>query len=76
MLSVTGIYDGKSIFPTETIREDRKYKVIITFVEELDNIASEEMGLRHFGVNNPSLEFWNDPKEDIYQDYIHTSKPK
>ena len=70
MLSVTGIYDGKSIFPTEVIHEQRKYKVIITFVEELDNTESEELSLRNFGVNNASLEFWNDPKEDIYQDYL------
>lgn len=70
MLSVTGIYDGKSIFPTEAIREQRKYKVIITFVEELDNVEAEELGMRNFGTNNASLEFWNDPKEDIYQDYL------
>jgi len=70
MLSVTGIYDGRSIFPTEAISEHRKYKVIITFVEELDSIESEETELRNFGSNNSALSFWNDPKEDIYQDYL------
>ena len=70
MLSVTGIYDGKSIYPTEAIKERKRFKVIITFVEELDNSETEETGIRNFGTNMASLEFWNDPKEDIYQDYL------
>ena len=74
MLSVTGIYDGKSIFPTEVLHEQRKYKVIITFVEELNNVESEDLNIRNFGTNNPALDFWNDPKEDIYQDYLNTPK--
>ena len=70
MLSVTGIYDGKSIFPTTVINDSKKYKVIITFVEELDNEAAEELNLREFGMNHSALAFWNDHKEDIYQDYL------
>ncbi len=70
MLSVTGIYDGKSIYPTEAIDEHKKYKVIITFVEELEN-PDGDPDIRNFGtVSNSSLAFWNDPKEDIYQDYL------
>jgi hypothetical protein len=70
MLSVTGIYDGKNIYPAEAIREQRKYKVIITFIEELDNENAEEPGVRNFGTNNASLAFWNNPEEDIYQDFL------
>jgi hypothetical protein len=70
MLSVTGIYDGKSIYLTKSIDDPKKYKVIITFVEELDNEAAEELNLRDFGMSSSSLSFWDDPKEDIYQDFL------
>jgi hypothetical protein len=35
MLSVNGIYDGKSVKITDIITEKKKYKVVITFIEEL-----------------------------------------
>jgi hypothetical protein len=73
MLSVTGIYDGKNIYPVDTINEHRKYKVIITFVEELEALEVEQLHLRDFG-NNASLAFWDEPAEDVYQDYL--LKPK
>ena len=73
MLSITGIYDGKRIYPAEAINEHRNYKVIITFVEELNSEETEELRLRNFGANNQSLKFWNDPQEDIYQDYLKTT---
>jgi len=75
MLSITGIYDGKSIYPVEAINEHRNYKVIITFVEELNHSEAEALKLRYFGFNNPALDFWDNPEEDIYQDYL-TTKPK
>ena len=74
MLSVTGIYDGKSIYPTEAISDKKKYKVIITFVEELDSTESENLAMRNFGKHSSAFDFWNDPNEDIYQDYL--DKPK
>ncbi len=74
MLSVTGIYDGKNILLTDAINEKKKYKVIITFVEELTNSETEEIHLRNFGTNNAGFGFWDNPSEDIYQDYL--PKPK
>jgi hypothetical protein len=76
MLSVTGIYDGKNIYPTDVINERKKYKVIITFVEELDAQEAEESDIRNFGTTHASLEFWDNPQEDIYQDYLTTPKAK
>jgi len=70
MLSVTGIYDGKNIYPVDTIKDKRKYKVIITFVEELNSTEADELSLRNFGTNNAALDFWDNPQEDIYQDYL------
>jgi len=36
MLAIKGIYDGKTIRPLEKPPKDRKFKVVITFLEELD----------------------------------------
>lgn len=71
MLSVKGIYDGKKILFTESINDAKKYKVIITFLEEISD--EEEKQLRGFGANtNSALDFWNNPEEDVYQDYLPT----
>jgi hypothetical protein len=72
MLSVTGIYDGKNIYPLNAINERKKYKVIITFVEELANTTTEDSDIRNFGSGHASLDFWDNPEEDIYQDYLTT----
>ena len=45
---------------------NEKYKVIITFVEEIDE--TEE--LRNLSAQTDSLEFWENEEEDIYQDYL------
>ena len=73
MLAVKGIYDGSSVQLLEKIKNSKRYKVIITFVEELKG-SREESELRDFAAQTTSLEFWNDNREDIYQDYL--SKPK
>lgn len=36
MLAVNGIYDGKNIRLTEKVTEKRKYRVVVTFIEELE----------------------------------------
>ncbi len=66
MLIVEGIYDGKNFVALEKFPKERRFKVMITFVEELDE--TEE--LRDFSANNDSFEFWNDSREDIYQDFL------
>ncbi len=42
--------------------------------EELNNQQLEDNAVRNFGTNNAALDFWNDPKEDIYQDYLNLPK--
>jgi len=58
MLSVKGIYDGENIRLVEKIKDKKRYKVIITFVEEirgdeepeaLREFASQQMPW-HFGM--------------------------
>ncbi len=70
MLAIKGIYDGKSIKALEKLPV-KKYKVVITFLEELDDAEQ----LRDFAAQTDSFSFWQEPKEDIYQDY-RTKKKK
>jgi len=67
MLAVHGIYDGKSVKITDRITEKKKYKVVVTFIEELQEFDNE---LRDFSAQTSGLEFWEDSREDIYQDYL------
>ncbi|MDQ3750211.1 MAG: hypothetical protein M3367_14545 [Acidobacteriota bacterium] len=66
MIAIEGIYDGKNFIALEKVTVSRKYKVIITFVEEID----EAENLRDFTAQTDSFEFWNNDEEDIYQDYL------
>jgi hypothetical protein len=72
MLAVHGIYDGKTVKITDRITEKKKYKVVVTFIEELQQVDND---LRNFSAQTKGLDFWEDSREDIYQDYI-TSKSK
>jgi hypothetical protein len=66
MLAVHGIYDGKSVKITDKITERKKYKVVVTFIEELQQ---QDNDLRDFSAQTSGLDFWSDSNEDIYQDY-------
>jgi hypothetical protein len=69
MLSIKGVYDGHKVHLSESIKDNKKYKVIVTFVEELKE--DEVFELREFGIHaDAALDFWNDPAEDLYQDYL------
>jgi len=67
MLAVHGIYDGKSVKITDRITEKKKYKVVVTFIEELQQVDND---LRNFSAQTKGLDFWEDSREDIYQDYV------
>ena len=73
MISFNGIYDGKKITPLEKITSKKKYKVIITFVEEL-NDKNDIATVRNFASQTEALDFWNDAGEDLYQDYLPKKK--
>jgi hypothetical protein len=73
MLAVYGIYDGKSVRITDRITEKKKYKVVVTFIEEL---PQEDYELRDFSAQTKGLDFWEDPVEDIYQDYLTPKSDK
>jgi hypothetical protein len=70
MLAIKGIYDGNKILPLEKFPNKKKYKVLITFVEEID----EDEELRSFSSQMNSFKFWKDKREDIYQEYLQKMK--
>lgn len=75
MLAVKGIFNGRSFRLLEKLPQisRRKYKVIITFIEEVKD--GEENELRNFTSQSDAFDFWNNTSENIYQDYlIKTSK--
>ena len=67
MLAVNGIYDGKNIRLTEKVTEKKKYRVVVTFIEELEQTDDV---LRDFSSQTKGLECWEDEREDVYQDYL------
>jgi len=67
MNAIKGIYDGEKFIPLERFVEKKKYKVIITFLEEIDD--NDE--LRNISAQTDAFAFWNDEREDLYQDYLN-----
>ena len=72
MLALKGIYDGKSVKLLDKLTETKKYKVVITFLEE---IKDDDLDIRNFSAQTTGLDFWKSSKEDLYQDYLK-NKPK
>ncbi len=66
MEAIRGIFDGERIIATDQILTKKKFKVIITFLEEIDE--TEES--RNLTAQTDGLSFWQDEKEDLYQDYL------
>jgi hypothetical protein len=64
MIAVRGIYDGEKVRLLESLPKDKKYKVVITFLEEY----LEEDEIRDFASQDTAFDFWHDEKEDLYQD--------
>jgi len=71
MLSINGIYDGKSVIITDKFSEEKSFKVIVTFIEELPETDSD---VRILPSQTSGLHFWNNKKEDLYQEYLRQIK--
>lgn len=67
MFAIKGIYDGKTVKLTEKFKDDKKYRVVVTFIEEL---PEEDKMVRAFSSNMDGMEFWENKAEDLYQDYL------
>ena len=66
METIQALFDGTNFIPLEKVPVSKKYRVIITFVEEIDE--TEE--IRNLSAQTDSFSFWEDTREDIYQDYL------
>jgi hypothetical protein len=67
MFALNGIYDGKLVKLLDSPLNNKRYKVIVTFVEEID-LEDEE--IRQFYAQPDGFDFWKCEEEDLYQDYI------
>jgi hypothetical protein len=67
MFAVNGIYDGKVVKITDKISEKKRYKVVVTFLEELQQTDND---IREFSAQTDGLGYLEDPRENIYQDYL------
>lgn len=70
MLAFKGIYDGVSVKLLESPVDKKRYKVIVTFIEELDS----EEEIREFASQTDTFDFWKCEEEDLYQDYLEKLK--
>lgn len=70
MFAVRGIYNGKEVKITESVSEKKRYKVVVTFIEEIP----EEDDSREFASQTDGFDFWENTLEDIYQDYLTPPK--
>ena len=66
MLTVKGVYNGTDFLVLEKFPKNKNFKVMITFVEEID----EKEKIRQFSAQTEGLDFWNDERENIYQDFL------
>jgi methyl coenzyme M reductase gamma subunit len=66
MVSVKGIYDGNNVQLLGKRPTNKRYKVVVTFLEELD----ESEDIRTLSSRMDGLHFWNDDREDLYQDFL------
>ncbi len=66
MRAIKGIFDGENFIALENFPKKKKYKVVITFIEEIDN--DEE--IRSFSAQTKALSFWENEGEDLYQEYL------
>ena len=67
MFALNGIFDGKGVKITDKISEKKRYKVVVTFIEGLQQADND---LREFSAQTDGLGYLKDPREDIYQDYL------
>ncbi|MFH1003966.1 MAG: hypothetical protein V1781_00465 [Bacteroidota bacterium] len=68
MISVQGIYDGKKLRLLENIKVRTPKKVIITFLEKIeDELTSEE--LHYLADKGGGFDFLKTKEDDIYSDH-------
>ncbi|MEK6615091.1 MAG: hypothetical protein AABZ32_03115, partial [Bacteroidota bacterium] len=62
--------DGTTLKLLEAVNLRSPKKVIVTFVDDLDD--GEQV--REYVAQTNSFSFWSEPAEDLYQDYLKKDK--
>ena len=65
LMTVEGIYDGKLIHPLKKIRMKKKRRVLITFLEEVDDFTDLK---RH--AERVFAELWKDEDDELWKSYL------
>ena len=68
MTTFKGIFDGKNVIIKDKVPFSEKQDVLVTFLDESNEDETEL--IRSFGSSSNAFKFWEDEKEDIYQDYL------
>lgn len=66
MISIKAIYNGKDFIAMEDFPKEKKYNVVITLLEELN----DEKEIQDFSSQTDAFAFWKVKEEDLYQDYL------
>ena len=66
MVAVRGIFNGLNIQLLEEVEVKANTMVLVTFLEEVN----PESELRDMTSKPSGFQFWENPAEDIYQDYF------
>jgi hypothetical protein len=66
MVAVRGIFNGRNIQLLEKVEVKPNTMVLVTFLEQ----QNPEDEMRDMAAKPNGFQFWDNPAEDIYQDYI------
>jgi len=66
--SVEGVYDGETIRPLQKIKTKRNYRVIITFIEELEKPDN----FRDIKIHSENIfqKLWENENDEIWASYL------
>ena len=67
MISVQGIYDGKKLKLSETIKLNSPKKVIVTFLDDLDTDLPTNKELMQLAMKSKAFKFL-EKEPDLYSD--------
>ena len=72
MKTIKGVYENGQIKLLENSNISGTKKVLITFYDEDDDDDNEEIIIRNISVqySDTMKEYLNDPREDLYQEYL------
>ncbi len=65
LMTVEGIYDGKAIRPLGKIKTRKRHRVLITFLEEVDDFADLK---KH--SEKVFAKLWKDEDDAIWNSYL------